>query len=85
MDDAFTHGDVSTAGIIVDGLFISVLTRTLFESMKTLSMFRSEMRLESRLQPALIARMINLPITFFRRYLVVTSLIACWGYNARDR
>jgi len=70
IDDALPHGDLNTAGLIVLGLFISVLARTVFESVKSVAMLRSELRLESRLQPAMIARMINLPTSFYRSYSV---------------
>ena len=70
IDDALPHGDLSTAALIIVGLFISVLARTVFEAVKGVAMLRSELRLESRLQPALIARMINLPTSFYRAYSV---------------
>lgn len=70
IDDALPHGDLSTTMLIVVGLFISVLARTVFEAVKSVAMLRSELRLESRLQPALIARMINLPTAFYRAYAV---------------
>jgi NHLM bacteriocin system ABC transporter ATP-binding protein len=70
IDDALPHGDLSTTGLIVIGLFISVLARAVFESVKSVAMLRSELRLESRLQPAMIARMINLPTSFYRAYSV---------------
>jgi NHLM bacteriocin system ABC transporter ATP-binding protein len=70
IDDALPHGDLSTTGLIIVGLFISVLARTVFESVKSVAMLRSELRLEGRLQPAMIARMINLPTSFYRSYSV---------------
>jgi NHLM bacteriocin system ABC transporter ATP-binding protein len=70
IDDALPHGDLQTTGLIVVGLFISVLARAVFESVKSFAMMRSELRLESRLQPAMIARLINLPTSFYRAYSV---------------
>jgi len=70
IDDALPHGDLNTTGLIIVGLFISVLARTVFETVKGVALLRSELRLEARLQPAMVARMINLPTSFYRTYSV---------------
>ena len=70
IDDAVPHGDLGMIGTIVTGLFISTLAGTTFEAVKGLVLLRTELRFESRLQPALIDRLIHLPVPFFRAYSI---------------
>uniref|UniRef100_UPI0025FCF147 ATP-binding cassette domain-containing protein n=1 Tax=uncultured Aureimonas sp. TaxID=1604662 RepID=UPI0025FCF147 len=70
VDDVLPRGDVRTAQLVAVGLVITVLARTVFEVVKGIVLLRSELRLEMRLQPALVVRMMRLPSSFYRSHAV---------------
>ncbi|SMD17751.1 ATP-binding cassette domain-containing protein [Rhizobium sp. RU36D] len=70
VSDAIPYGDMAMGGMIIGGLLAAALAKTVFEAGKSLTMLRSELGFESRLQPALILRLLRLPPAFFRLYAV---------------
>jgi NHLM bacteriocin system ABC transporter ATP-binding protein len=68
VDYAIPQGDLGLIGMIAAGMLVAVLTRTAFDGVKQLALLRSELRFESRLQPALLARLLRLPVSIFRAY-----------------
>jgi NHLM bacteriocin system ABC transporter ATP-binding protein len=68
IDDAIPNGNVGMIGAIIGGLLTATFARTVFEGAKSLTMLRSELGFEARLQPALVRRLLMLPPSFFRAY-----------------
>ncbi|WP_106751261.1 NHLP bacteriocin export ABC transporter permease/ATPase subunit [Pannonibacter carbonis] len=70
ISNAIPYGDIGLTGVIVGGLVAAALARTVFEAGKALTMLRSELGFEGRLQPALLLRLLRMPPAFFRAFSV---------------
>ncbi len=60
--------DRAQIGIIVFGLVAGALGATAFDLSQGIALLRIEARMEARLQPALMQRLLSLPVEFFRGF-----------------
>ena len=70
VDLVIPDGDVPNLGIIIAALVAAAIASAAFDVVKGTALVRAESRLESRLQPGVIQRMIRLPTRFFRAHAV---------------
>ena len=70
VSDAIPYANLNLTWVIIGGLLAAALARAVFDAGKGLTMLRSELGFESRLQPAMLLRLLRLPPAFFRRYAV---------------
>jgi NHLM bacteriocin system ABC transporter ATP-binding protein len=70
MDSVIPDGRLNVLGLVIAALALTSIGTMAFELFKALALQRTRGRFESRLQPALIDRLIRLPTTFYRGYTV---------------
>lgn len=70
IDEALPRGDLNTVTLAATGLMAILVVGVAFEAMKALTIITLEQHFESRMQPALVARLLQLPVAFFRGFSV---------------
>ncbi len=62
------RGEVNQMAVVIGGLALAALAGTGFELVKAIALVRLEARMEARLQPLIMQRLLSLPVAFFRNF-----------------
>lgn len=68
VDSVIANGEYGLLGQIVAGLFMIVLGSATFELTKSAALLRTETRAQMSLQSAMFARVLRLPVDFYRKF-----------------
>lgn len=67
-ESAVPRAEVGQVVAVIGGLVLAALGAGVFDLVKAVGLLRLEARLEAALQPALLQRLLGLPVNFFRRF-----------------